>query len=216
MCRKYVVDLTYTGGTPRTARLSPLPSFIIDRAYLIVDSLSLDDDPCCCTTMCCVLSYVDVRQYSMALEHISAREGTGIPTGAAEQALAFLHRHGEEVWPFLAQHLAGTEQKQSDHVVDVSQAPARYSDEAPSAGNDNRLPEKDGVVVQHKRDRGNKQAAPVNGDEEAAYTLDQVSAALEMFGRERHTRGDAVEELAFRDLNNYLYLGGQTKVRRFR
>ncbi|CAM9126272.1 unnamed protein product, partial [Laminaria digitata] len=157
-------------------------------------------------------SYVDVRQYSMALEHISAREGTGIPTGAAEQALAFLHRHGEEVWPFLAQHLAGTEQKQSDHVVDVSQAPARYSDEAPSAGNDNRLREKDGVVVQRKRDRGNKQAAPVNGDEEAAYTLDQVSAALEMFGRERHTRGDAVGELAFRDLNNYLYLGGQTKI----
>lgn len=165
--------------------------------------------------MCYVLSYVDVRQYSMALEHISAREGTGIPTGAAEQALAFLHQHGEEVWPFLTQHLARAEQNQSDHAVDVSQAPTRYSDESPSAGNDNGLGGKDGAVTRHKRDRGNKQAASADGDGESAYALDQVSAALEDFGRERHTREDTVGELAFRDLINYLYLGGQTKVRRF-
>lgn len=153
----------------------------------------------------------------MALEHISAREGTGIPTGGAEQALAFLHRHGEEVWPFLTQNLAGAEQNQSDRVVDSLQVPARYSDDSPSVGSESGLGGKDGVVTRHKRDRGNKQAAPADGDgqSEPAYTLDQVSAALEKFGLECHTRGDAVGELAFRDLINYLYLGGQTKVRRF-
>ena len=153
----------------------------------------------------------------MALEHISAREGTGIPTGDAEQALAFLHRHEEEVWPFLTQHLAGAEQNQSDHVVDAVQVLSRYSDESPSVDNESGLGGKDGVVMRHKRDRGNKQAAPANGDgeSESAYTLDQVSAALEKFGLECHTRGDAVGELAFRDLINYLYLGGQTKVCRF-
>lgn len=185
---------------------------LIDRACLNVDVHHLDDDPCCRTSMCCVLSYVDMKQYSMALEHISAREGTGIPTGAAEQALAFLHQHGEEVWPFLTQHLADAEQKQSDHVVDVLQAPVRYSDETPSAGNSNGLGGKDGIVTRRKRDRGNKQAAPANGDGESAYTLDQVFAALEVFGRECTTRENAVGELAFRDLINYLYLGGQTKV----
>lgn len=148
----------------------------------------------------------------MALEHISAREGTGIPTGDAEQALAFLHRHGEEVWPFLTRRLASTEQKQGGDIVEAPQTLARYSDETPSASNDNGVRDKGGVDTLHRRDGGHKQApSAVNGDGES-YTLDQVSAALEAFGREGHTRGGAMGELAFRDLVNYLYLGGQTKV----
>lgn len=75
-----------------------------------------------------------------------------------------------------------------------------------------------GLVARPPRDKVHfkKQTDSIASDTAVeTYALPQLSAALEAFVCARNDRGCVTEELPFRDLVDFLYLGGQTKVRRF-
>lgn len=162
-----------------------------------------------------------MEQYGKALTHISVRVGTDIPTGAAEDALAFLYRHGRQTWPFLTRCLAGATEEatplsqQSQRDDRSQQLPALARTGTASPTDEGKRRETSGAGKQQHRDRGKKEepSSSMPGEVTESYSLPQLSAALEALVCELHAQGCAPEGLAIKALANFLYLGGQTKVR---
>lgn len=186
------------------------------------------------------ISHANVEQYKTALEHISVRAGTAIPTGAAERALAVLYQRQEEAWPFLADHLAddagqrgerasstsgtqakGTEDGKGDAYGEGERPVTSEPDGAIPTTDRTKLPEEESGTGQQRqqqrtgRDRGKKRSSSTTSSGEAvpeSFSFARLSAALEAFARACEDRGSALEGLAVQDLMNCLYLGGQAKV----
>lgn len=188
------------------------------------------------------ISHASVEQYKTALEHISVRAGTAIPTGAAEGALAALYQRREEAWPFLAKYLTaddvtqkeeeaspkcdvqanGTEDRKGGVDGEGERAVAYEPDVATTTTTTTDKPEEkpeDSDTGQHQqrtlRARGNKPSGSTTSSAEAvseSFSLIRLSTALEAFARACEDRGCALEGLAVQDLVDFLYLGGQAKA----
>lgn len=184
-----------------------------------------------------------MEQYKTALEHISVRAGTAIPTGAAEGALAALYQQREEAWPFLAEHLVsdgarreesrspktsgtqanGTEDGKGDVGGEGERRVASETDGATTSTNDKaERHEKRGGVGKHQQPTGHARETKRGGSSTTSsgdallpesVSLLRLSAAIEAFACTRQDRSSALEGLAVQDLMNFLYLGGQAKVR---
>lgn len=165
-------------------------------------------------------SNIDLGQYMAALEHMSVRSGTAIPTGAAEQSLAYLYRHGKEVWPFLTHQLAITDQDTTADTpaldgsegADISSAEGGKSETSASRADEKRR-EKKGGVGRSELAKDTAREDSIASNTRASCSLARLSRALEAFVRARAEKGPAPEEFSIPKLTNFLYLGGQTKVR---
>ncbi len=193
-------------------------------------------------TLFLFLSHVDEDQYKEALEHISVRAGTAIPTGAAERSLGSLYQQREEAWPFLAAHLAAAAagDEREGHATPRTEAqPATGTDaekdEAGVAGGgpvtseaeevvmvtapDNQEDVGGGTLGERRspgRDREGRGVKSIAVDGASAmsesFSLSRLSDALGAFARVCEDRGRALEDFAVKDLVNFFYLGGQTKA----
>lgn len=180
-----------------------------------------------------------MEQYKTALEHISVRAGTAIPTGAAEGALAALYQRREEAWPFLAEHLTaddlnqneeqrsrkigvranGTEDRKGDVDGEGEPSVASETDGVTTATTDRTGQHEESGTGQHHqrpgRAREKKRSDSTTSSGEGApelFSLARLSVALEEFACACEERGDALEGLAVQDLMKFLYLGGQARV----
>ena len=172
-----------------------------------------------------------MEQYKTALEHISVRAGTAIPTGAAEGALAVLYQRREEAWPFLAEHLTADDlDKKGEGTPPESGAQANGADDRkgdvdgegePQAGSevDDTTTATTERTAQRRqrtgRPREQRRSSSITSTDEAApepFTLARLSVALEEFACACEERGDPLEGLAVQGLMKFLYLGGQAKV----
>lgn len=183
-----------------------------------------------------------MEQYKKALEHISVRAGTAIPTGAAEGALAALYQRREEAWPFLAEHLSGGDVSQKErqpspksglhtNSTQVGKGDAGGEGERPAAfepdgaetatsdGTGQR--EERGIGQRRQRTgrvrenkRNSSSSTTSSGDEAIpeSFSLESLSVALEAFACTCEERGSALQGLAVQDLRNFLYLDGQAKA----
>lgn len=187
---------------------------------------------------CVLISHVHERQYKTALEHMTVRAGTAIPTGAAEGALAFIYEKKEEAWPFLAERLVVVDAGDT-REISPRNGPTSTNDREERAGSidtegeaavseksavpsgprktdGKSRPDEGGIGRQEKRngrDLKYKKSSPSGDVVLASFSLAQVSAALEAFARACKDRGCAPEGLAVPELVNFFYLGGQAKVR---
>ncbi|CAM9155421.1 unnamed protein product [Scytosiphon promiscuus] len=183
-------------------------------------------------------SYVYEGDYKIALEHISVRAGTTIPTGSAERALASLYRQREEAWPFLAERLAadtagdrgsadpsesGTPDEADKERDDVENAqaattkPEHSADEGGQREKSGKQKEQSPPQVRKGHGDDDKKGASVDTGGEAvceSFSLPRVSTALEAFARACVDRGCPLDDFDVQDLENFLYLGGQAKARR--
>lgn len=178
-------------------------------------------------------SCVDVEQYRIGLEYIPVRMGTAIPMGAAARALALLYQQGESLWFFLNKHISGAGHAAPADALGALQANEAFQDSTCSKAPPSVLSHEEGeitlegsvVVVEeeqrerHQHEGGNRTAdesrSSCQGDK-LSCTLAELSIALETFSR---SVGDekkaALKGLPTRELRNFLYLGGQGKVRTF-
>lgn len=178
-----------------------------------------------------VISHIHVGQYKTALEHMSVRAGTAIPTGGAEGVLAFLYEQKEEAWQFLTERLVTVdpgymqEEVSPKNGTNPAKGPeerGRGADTDGEAAVTSRPGETDGTsqsdengIRQHEkqgREQGDKNIKKSGDATSESFSLAQMSAALEEFARACSDRGCAPEGLAVQDLLNFLYLGGQAKV----
>lgn len=181
-----------------------------------------------------------MEQYKTALEHISVRAGTAIPTGAAEGALAALYQRREEAWPFLAEHLIadgierkegklssksgtqanGIEGRKGDADGEVERPAAFAPDGAITTTTDRtKQQHEESGVGQHQqrtgRAREKKRRSSTMASGEAIsepFSLARLSVALEAFACACEDRGCPLEGLAVQHLVDFLYLGGQANV----
>lgn len=150
---------------------------------------------------------------------MSARAGTSIPLGMAEKALAFLCRHTKALWAFLKKDIVHSSKEQgtakggrraefleSGVVSDMSRIKPNGSG-ADDSGNDGESSWKRGVRGGQPRDKDDID------DATETYPLSRISSALEAFARSLGDHGASPEEFPLHDLINFLYLGGQAKVR---
>lgn len=149
------------------------------------------------------------------------REGTAIPTGAAEQALASLYRLGEGLWPFLTQHISGEKHDTSTKDLlavkdnkDVG-TPHILAGKAAGTGSstdaENHI-ERGGGQRQKQRAREKNHRKSTASDAAVSYSLAQLRDVLEAFICTRGNRECVLEGFALKDLTNFLYLRGQAKV----
>lgn len=166
------------------------------------------------------ISGVDVAQYRIALDHIAARTGTGIPTGGAEQALASLCHHDIDIWSFLNKFLRDDDNsvQESSTLVDVN--PGHHDGSAAKtfcvpgecekteSSVESPGHRETGVVGGRKTSKGTESDKSV-----PSFPLSLLSKALLAFCATRSSGEDCtLTEVAIQDLMNFLYLGGQTKV----
>lgn len=165
-----------------------------------------------------------MEEYRTALDHISVRSGTGVPTGGAEQALAALCRHGDTIWQFLDTFLADTNNGISNHSESTTTQP----EGSEKIVEESLLRDQSGGEQLHslaggRAAEGQEQGRQsVDGQADTAtgnvvaqsYSLFQLSAALSAFsGLHIGTdQGYTLGAHAVQDLTNFLYLEGQTEV----
>lgn len=184
------------------------------------------------------ISHVHAGQYKTALEHMSVRAGTAIPTGAAEGALAFLYEQREQAWPFLAKRLIAVDVRDNQQEAvsptnDIHPANGREKRQGsvdtkgeaavaskPGKTDGNSQPNESGIGQQEGQqeqreglDQQNEKSITSGDTVPETFSLAHMSGALEAFGRACSERDCALEGLAVQDLVNFLYLGGQAKVR---
>ena len=189
-----------------------------------------------------IISHANVEQYKTALEHISVRAGTAIPTGAAEEALAALYQHGEDAWPFLKEHLTVDDSSlKKPQTSSNSGAQANGTEDDGKGDADGEGEERPvasqadcgaktsavdrterheesgaGQKQQHAgRAREKKRSSSTTSSDEAvpaSFRVSRLSVALEAFARACGERGSALEGSAIQDLTSFLYLSGQAKV----
>lgn len=158
------------------------------------------------------------RQYRAALDHMSARAGTGVPIGGAENALAFLYRQGERVWEFLDAFLLGltrgiattastADQRDATNDSRGSILDKNFESEALSVTEQDR-------TVEHQNQELSDCDKPDSdlGKSTNSWSILQLSTALSAFIFGRKGQGDTLHNQDVRDLMNFLYLEDQAKV----
>lgn len=144
----------------------------------------------------------------------------------AEKALAFLCRHSKRLWPFLKEDIVhsnkerGTAKERrsaefwdSGAVSDMFSIKSNESG-AEDSGNDSGSSRKRGANAGQLRDKDDPvvDSIVIDGATET-YPLSRISSALEAFSRSLGDGGVSSEDFPLQDLINFLYLGGQAKVR---
>lgn len=156
------------------------------------------------------------------------RAGSAIPTGGAEGVLAFLYEQNQKAWPFLTERLMAVDPGDTQEEVSPKNgnAPAEGLEEREGGADTegeaavtSRPGETDGKNQSNENGIG-QQEKPKGRDQDdekrvkrESYSLARMSAALEEFAHACSDRGCVPEGLAVQDLVNFLYLGGQAKVR---
>lgn len=151
-------------------------------------------------------SCVDADTFRVALDHILARAGTGVPTGRAEKFLAFLCQQGDVLWQFLDKYTADV--RNTDGVQETTRHLARKTghEAVLSDHSVKRVTSPDQVGVDAENDQGNRNPRDIS------FSLAQLSKALCTYRHERGEEAVEIGEATVQDLTNFLYLDGQTKV----